>query len=82
MPDITVSKETLYRQESDEFGVVNVLRIARITDDEGNTFDRKWRRAYTPDDDISGLPTRLQAIITAARYPDAVARFEAQKAQE
>jgi hypothetical protein len=49
------------------------------TDDEGEATERCWRRAVTPDDDISDLPAGLRTIIEAARYPEAVARWEARK---
>lgn len=81
MPDITATKETLWRASIDEYAVVNVQRVTRLTDDEGESTERYWRRAVTPDDDIADLPPRLQTIVTAARYPEAVARYESRKAQ-
>lgn len=89
MPTISVDKEVLWRAQLDEFGCVNVQKVVRITDDEGEVQERFWRRAITPDDDWAvmaaelnlgaGVTSRLQAIIDAARYPEAVARFEARK---
>ena len=91
MPDITVTKDVLWRAQIDEFGCVNVMRVTRITDDEGETIERYWRRAITPDDDLAALTAdlgvapavanRLKAIVQAGRYPEAVARFEARKAR-
>jgi len=81
MPDITATKETLWRQSSDEYGTVHVQKVTRLTDDEGEATERIWRRAITPDDDITDLPNRLQIIVRAARYPEAVARWEAQKSE-
>ena len=77
--DITATKEILWRHAADEYGVVHVTKVTRITDDEGDVTDKLWRRAISPDDDIADLPAELQASIAAARTPDAVARFEARK---
>ena len=90
MPDITVQKEVLWRAQIDEYACVNVQRVTRLTDDEGQATERYWRRVITPDDDLAALAAdlgvapaaakRLKAIIEAARTPEAVARFEARKA--
>lgn len=80
MANVSVTKEILWRQSSDEFGIVHVQKVTRIVDDEGGVTERLWRQAVTPDDDISGFPARLRTIISAARYPEAVARYEAMKA--
>ena len=70
---------------------MNVQRITRLTDGE-NTYDRKWRRVITPDDDVNDLANILSVsaavanvlkdIVLAARYPQAVARYEARKAAQ
>ena len=90
MTDITVQKETLPRYSVDEFGNVNVQMVTRITDDEGQSTERYWRRAIGPDDDIAAsldaeaippaIRARLRTAIEAARTPEAVARSEARKA--
>lgn len=91
MATVNVEKEVLWRAQLDEFGCVNVQKVVRITDDEGEVQERFWRRAITPDDDFAalaaelnlgaGVTSRLQAIIDAARYPEAVQRFEERKAE-
>ena len=82
MPQVTVTKEALWRAQVDEYAVVTVQRVTRITDDEGAVTERYWRRAVTPDDPVDDLPPRLQVIIGAARYPEALARWEARKAEQ
>jgi len=92
MASTTVDKEILYRASLDEYGTVHLQRVVRITDDEGQSTERLWRAAITPDDDFpalaagwnlgAGATTRLTAIVQAARYPEAVARFEARKAEQ
>lgn len=52
--------------------------------------EKYWRRVITPDDDLAALATelniapavatRLSAIITAVRYPEAVQRYNDRKA--
>ena len=92
MPDITATKEVFYRGSFDEYATVHIQKVVRITDDEGQSTERLWRAAITPDDDFAamaagwnlgaGATSRLGAIVTAARYPEAVARFEARKAEQ
>ena len=79
MANITADKETVYRADIDEYAVVSIQRVTRIVDDEGSAYERTWRRAITPDDAIDEYPQPLQDLVTAARYPAAVARFEARK---
>jgi hypothetical protein len=92
MANITAQKEVIWRAQIDEYAIVNLQRVTRLTDDEGQITERSWRRAITPDDDISNLATdlnisagaasRLTDIITAARYPEAVQRFNDRKAAQ
>ena len=77
MPEVT--QETFPRYQIDEHGTVNVQIVTRTIID-GEPFDKYWRRAVSPDDDISDLAPEVQEVITAARRPEAVARFEARKA--
>jgi hypothetical protein len=90
MSTITATKEILWDGSFTTDGSVNVRRITRVIDDEGNVHDAYWRRSITPDvaDGFEDLPPAMQppahvrAVIAAARYPEAVARFEARKAKQ
>jgi hypothetical protein len=80
MADITATKERFYRLYTDEFACVRFITVTRILDDEGEVMERQREVLITPDDDISSLPLRLRNIVTAARYPEAVERYEQRKA--
>ena len=90
MATISATKEVLWRAQIDEFAQVNIQRVTRIIDDDGEASEKYWRRVITPDDDIQQLATdlnvapavatRLGAIINAARYPEAVQRYNDRKA--
>jgi len=90
MPDITVSQEVLPRYQVDEYGTVN-FQIATVTTfPDGTTSESYWRVVVTPDDTINDvklqgldpIPQAMKNAVAAARYPAAVARFEARKAEE
>lgn len=90
MPDITVTEERLPRYSVDEYGCVNVQVVTRVTLPDGEVMESLWRCVITPDDTIDtvrlrGLdpvPQPLRDAVQAARYPAAVARFEARKAEQ
>ena len=90
MADITVDKQTIWRGSFDtEFATVNIQRVVRLTDDDGESTERFWRRVITPDDDVADIPnigpavvTALQSIVDAVRTPAGVARFNARKAEQ
>jgi hypothetical protein len=88
MPDITVNEERLPRYSVDEYGVVSVQVATILTMTSGRTLEYMWRVVITPDDDVDSVnlegigppPQPLKDAVAAARYPAAVARWEARKA--
>ena len=82
MADITVSKERIARLSIDEYAIVNVHWITTFRDDDGDVLQKEKTIRITPDDDIDSLPNRLQTIVQAARYPEALARWEQRKTVE
>jgi hypothetical protein len=78
--DIIVRKDIIWRVFCDEYACVRVERITRIVDEEGDASEKSHLRIVDPHDDISEYNARLRTIITAARYPEAVARYDARLA--
>lgn len=87
MSDITVSQEVLPRYQVDEYGTVSVQVVKKITFPDGTTTESYWRTVIDPDTTIADVklegmatvPKALKDAVIAARYPAAVARFEARK---
>ena len=90
---MAITKEIRWAGSFDEFACVSIQRKTVWSDDEtGEEVERYWRRAITPDDDLAALAAdldvapavanRLGAIVNAVRYPEAVARYEARKAEQ
>lgn len=88
---MAITKEVRWAGSFDEYACVSLQRKTVYIDGEtGEEMEKFWRRVVTPDDDLVALAadlnlapavaTRLGDIITAARYPEAVARYEARKA--
>ena len=88
MPNINASVEYLPRYSVNEYGIVH-LQVARVvTLDTGETMESLWRTIIYPDTTMDEVqmpgfdkpPQALIDAVKAARYPAAVARYEAQKA--
>jgi len=86
MTDITVTEELLPRYSVDEYGVLSLQVATVVTFPDGRTMENLWRTVITPDDTLGSvnipldpIPQALIDAVKAARYPAAVARFEARK---
>jgi len=62
-----------------ENGTVLVREVTRIMED-GVEFSKQYHRSsFTPDSDVSGQPTNVQAICTAVWTPEVIAAYQAQQ---
>lgn len=89
MADITVTEERFPRYSVDEYGCVRLQVAKVVTLPDGDTMETYWRCVITPDDTIANMnipldpiPQALVDAVQAARYPAAVARYEARKAEQ
>jgi hypothetical protein len=78
---MSLSKEQVIDKiEVIENGTLQVRQVTRIMEDGKELSSSYHRWSFAPGSDVSGQPTNVQAIATAAWTPAVVAAYEAQVA--
>lgn len=86
-----LKEEILWKSETSELGIVEVTKIRRVTEENGDISDYYERQAITPDDDFevvkttidmpSGIASKLRMNVESVRL-EAIAVAEAIAAAE